>query len=90
MIYGHVLDTVADSGPKTLREVSIATSPDNLRLLANFFHEAAQELESAKSYHWHRHVPLHLSEAIGGDIIVLNPILETDGRAIRKPEGEQL
>jgi hypothetical protein len=72
MIYGYECRTINEYGLKQLREVSFAMSPDDLRELADFLKEAAEELGGASSDHWHRHAPDALQRKIGCEVIVLN------------------
>jgi hypothetical protein len=72
MIYGYDSRTINEYGLKQLREISLAVSPDNLRELAEFLRESADELEGASSAHWHRHMPDALRRKVGCDVIVLN------------------
>jgi hypothetical protein len=72
MIYGYDSRTINEYGLKQLREVSFAMSPDDLRELADFLRETAEELEGVSSDHWHRHAPDALQRKVGCDVIVLN------------------
>ena len=72
MIYGYDSRTVNEYGLKQLREISIAVSPNDLRGLAEFLRDAADELEGATSDHWHRHMPTPLQRKLGCDVVVLN------------------
>ncbi len=72
MIYGYDSQTLNEYGLKQLREISLAVSPEDLRELANFLQDSADELEGAVSGHWHRHLPDALRRRLGCDVIVLN------------------
>lgn len=74
MIYGYDYDsrTLNEYGLKQLREISIAVTPEDLRELAAFLQDSAEELTGAASSHWHRHMPDALRRRIGCDVIVLN------------------
>jgi hypothetical protein len=72
MLDGYDSRTVNEYGLKELREISLAVSPDDLRELAGFLEDAADELEGACSSHWHRHIPEGLRRRLGCDAIVLN------------------
>ena len=74
MIYGYESRTVNEHGLKQMREVSISASPDDLRKIAAFLAETADELDAHRvSAQWHRHSPAELREAIGCDVIVASP-----------------
>ncbi|MEE8451920.1 MAG: hypothetical protein V3R99_08395 [Thermoguttaceae bacterium] len=62
---------INDYGLKEMREVSIAASSDDLRTLAEFLANAADDVDNAESCHWHKHVPDSLCRVLGCDIIVL-------------------
>jgi hypothetical protein len=70
MIYGYDSRTLNNYGLKQMREISLAVAAHDLRELADFLKEAAQELEEASSYHWHRHAPDELRQRLGCDVIV--------------------
>jgi hypothetical protein len=72
MVYGYDCRTINEYGLKQLREISLAVSPNDLRSLAEFLKDTANELEQATSGHWHRHVPDALRRNIGCDVIILN------------------
>lgn len=72
MIYGYDSRTLNEYGLKQLREISLAMSPQDIRELASFLQEAAEELEGASSGHWHLHAPDALRRKVGCDVIVLN------------------
>lgn len=74
MIYGYD-DGVSlnEYGLKRLKSLSIATSPDTLRALAEFLFKVAAEMESSDQLHdnWHRHTSRNLEERIECEIAVL-------------------
>jgi hypothetical protein len=72
MIYGYDSRTLNDYGLKQLREISLAMSSRDLRDLADFLREAAEELEGASSAHWHLHAPDSLQRKVGCDVVILN------------------
>lgn len=72
MIYGYDEKTLNDYGLRQMKEISIQGSPDDLRELAGFLAESAEQLENASSSNWHRHVPESLQRKIGCDLIVLS------------------
>lgn len=74
MIYGYVSRTLNEYGLKQMREVTISASPNDLREVAAFLSEVADELDShAVSVQFHRHLPPELKQAIGCDVIVVRP-----------------
>jgi len=81
MIYGYDSRTINEYGLKQLREISLALSPDDLRELALFLHQAAEGLEGASSGHWHLHLPDVIRRKVGCDVIVLNSNPEIRGQA---------
>jgi hypothetical protein len=72
MIYGYDSRTINEYGLKQMREVSVSVDPDDLRALAEFLTDAADELEGGVSGHWHKHAPDSLRRRLGCDFIVLN------------------
>lgn len=82
MIYGYELKTINESGLRQMREICIDTSPSDLRRIAHFLLDKANEAEqflteaSANSMdevfvvNWHRHLPEELTRRIGCDIII--------------------
>ncbi len=70
MIYGYDSHTVNEYGLKQMREISLALSADDLRQLADFLQNSADELEGAAPEHWHRHIPDSLRRSVGCDVIV--------------------
>ena len=84
MIYGYDSRTLNEYGLKQMREVSVAVSSDDLRALADFLTNAADELDGAVSCHWHKHAPDSLQRALGCDIIVLNSNPEVRTRRTKK------
>ena len=58
-------------GLSQMKEVTFSIRPDDLRELASFLIQAADELESqVVSESWHLHCEDHLSRAIGCDVVV--------------------
>ena len=72
MIYGYDIQTINEHGLKLMREISISTSSEDLRSLADFLAKAAEELEGAASAQWHKHAPDSLRRRLDCDVIVLN------------------
>lgn len=74
MIYGYPKNTENEYGLVSLKEVSLKIEPANLRELANFLLQVADELDDTSiSRHWHRHCDAKLARAIGCDFIVSAP-----------------
>jgi len=75
MIYGYGRKTVSDKGMLELKEVSIIASVANLRSLAGFIEDAANQLETEESpsANWHRHIADAVAQDISCDVVVSAP-----------------
>jgi hypothetical protein len=76
MIYGYDSGVLNEDGLKQMREISIASGADNLRELAAFLLQAADDMEQAKSAQWHRHVLEALQQALKCDVIVATAFID--------------
>ncbi len=71
MIYGRVRKQVDDSGLFEMEAITLTISQKNLDELTLFLREASVELGKVNSGSWHRHIPIKLSEKIGGDLVIM-------------------
>lgn len=75
MIYGYGRKVNGGGDLMTMREVSVQTTTETLRLLARHILDAAERAESDPpvSENWHVHLDEELRKRLGCDFIVLAP-----------------
>ncbi len=73
MIYGYDEKTINQYGLKQMREISLSVSADTLREISAHLLSVANELESAETSNWHKHLPSELRNKTGCDVIVIPP-----------------
>lgn len=71
MIYGYESKTVNKYGLNQMKEISISTNKETLKLLALFLMENADRLDSATDNDWHLHIPEELQRLLGCDVVLL-------------------
>jgi hypothetical protein len=88
MIYGYPQKTENEYGLVSLKEVSLQANSANLRELANFLLQVADETDSRSiSRHWHRHCDAKLARAIGCDFIVSAPTSANAESPVVRPDA---